>query len=70
LQNKLGTDYPDTLTIMNNLALTYRDQGRWGETEKLYLQILEARTIKLVDDYPDILASMANLASIYYNQGR
>jgi hypothetical protein len=34
-KTKLGADYPSTLTSIANLVLTYRNQGRWEEAEKL-----------------------------------
>ncbi|KAH7304614.1 kinesin light chain [Stachybotrys elegans] len=64
------SDHPDTLTIMANLASTYRDQGRWEEAEKLFVQVMETRKTKLGEDHPSTLTSMANLASTYRNQGR
>ncbi|EFX02656.1 kinesin light chain [Grosmannia clavigera kw1407] len=38
---KLGADHPDTLTSINNLASTYRNQGRWEEAKKLFVQVME-----------------------------
>jgi hypothetical protein len=67
---KLGSDHPDTLTSMANLASTYRNQGRWDEAEKLQVDVMNARKAKLGSDHPDTLTSMANLASTYWNQGR
>ena len=32
---KLGADHPSTLKSTGNLALTYWNQGRWEEAEKL-----------------------------------
>ncbi|KAF1814281.1 HET-domain-containing protein [Eremomyces bilateralis CBS 781.70] len=61
----LGTEHPDTLTSMANLASTYRNQGRWDAAEEL-----ETRKTKLGADHPDTLTSIANLASTYRNQGR
>ena len=61
----LGTDHPDTLTSMANLASTYRNQGRWEEAEKLEVQVLETSKTKLGADHPHTLTSMANLASTY-----
>ena len=55
---------------MAHLALTYRNQGRWNETEALELQIMETRKTKLGVGHPHTLTSMANLASMYRNQGR
>jgi hypothetical protein len=37
----LGAEHPDTLTSMDNLALTYGDQGRWMEAEDLVLRVME-----------------------------
>ena len=31
----LGDEHPDTLTSMANLAVTFHNQGRWNEAEKL-----------------------------------
>ncbi|KAF8329215.1 hypothetical protein F5887DRAFT_1287803 [Amanita rubescens] len=67
---KLGSDYPAALTIMNNLALTYQNQGRWDEAEKLQMEVMKARKAKLGSDHPDTFAAMNNLASTYYDQGR
>ncbi|KAK3898990.1 hypothetical protein C8A05DRAFT_37396, partial [Staphylotrichum tortipilum] len=52
------------------LGRIYYDEGRWGEAEKLEVQVMETRKTKLGADHPDTLASMANLASTYWNQGR
>ena len=30
----LGSEHPDTLTSMANLASTYRNQGRWTEARE------------------------------------
>ena len=40
----LGKEHRDTLSSMFNLALTYRDQGRWKEAEEL--QVEELRMTK------------------------
>jgi hypothetical protein len=55
---------------MANLALTYRNQGRWKEAEALEVQVMETRKRVLGQEHPDTLTSMANLASTYRNQGR
>ena len=38
----LGVEHPDTLTSMGNLALLYKDQGRWKEAEELKVHVVEA----------------------------
>ncbi len=60
---KLGADHPDTLTSMANLALTYSNQGRWDEAERLEVEVMEMRKTKLGADHPDTLTSMANVLS-------
>ncbi|KAF1810813.1 HET-domain-containing protein [Eremomyces bilateralis CBS 781.70] len=65
-EKELGADHPSTLTIMANLASTYRNQGRWKEAEELQA---EGKRV-LGAEHPDTLTSMANLASTYRGQGR
>ncbi|KAF2193470.1 HET-domain-containing protein [Zopfia rhizophila CBS 207.26] len=65
-----GTEHPDTLTSMANLASTYMHQGRWKEAEELEVQVMETSLRVLGAEHPDTLTSMANLASTYRKQGR
>ncbi|KAL2142256.1 hypothetical protein VTI28DRAFT_1393 [Corynascus sepedonium] len=65
-----GSDHPDTLTSMANLASTYRNQGRWEEAEQLGMHVLETRKTKLGANHPDTLASMNNLAFIWKYMAR
>ena len=69
-KTKLGSDHPDTLTTMANLASTYRNQRRWDEAEKLQMDMMNAYKIKLGSDHPSTLSSMSNLALTYMYQGR
>ncbi|KAB5511470.1 hypothetical protein GE09DRAFT_1270301, partial [Coniochaeta sp. 2T2.1] len=66
----LGEEHPNTLTIIGNLALTYRNQGRWKEAESLGVQVLEVRKRVLGEEHPETLTSMADLALTYSDQGR
>jgi hypothetical protein len=66
----LGDDHPDTLTTMNNLAATYRAQGRTGDAASMHEQVLEKSRRILGDDHPDTLTTMNNLALTYRAQGR
>ncbi|KAK6429383.1 hypothetical protein LTR95_014469 [Oleoguttula sp. CCFEE 5521] len=65
-----GEEDENTLSCMSDLALTYRDQGRWKEAEKLQVKVLEARRRVLGEEHVDTLRSMHNLASTYWDQGR
>jgi hypothetical protein len=57
----LGDEHLSTLTIIANLASTYRDQGWWKKTKKLFVQVMETRKRVLRDKYPDTLKSINNL---------
>jgi hypothetical protein len=65
----LGDEHLSTLTIIANLASTYRDQGLWKEAEKLFVQVMETRKRVLGDKHPDTLKSMNNLAFTLKGQG-
>ena len=67
---KLGSDHPETLTSMENLALTYHSQGRWNEAEKLQREIMNEMKAKLGSDHSETLSAMAKLALTYGSQGR
>lgn len=68
-QQVLGTDHPDTLISIGNLALTYHQQGRLSEAEQLEVQVMESSQRVLGNDHPDTLLSIANLAATYHQQG-
>ena len=65
-----GAEHPDTLASMNNLALTYRSQGRWKEAEQLFMQVMETTKRVLGAEHSDTLTSMSNLAYTWKSQGR
>ena len=66
-EKMLGSEHPSTLTAMSNLAVTYMNQERWDEAEKLQMNVMNAMN---ASDHPDTLTSMDHLASTYMNQGR
>jgi serine/threonine protein kinase len=66
----LGTDHPDTLTAMDDLAMLYYEQGRYKEAETLCTAALEGRRRVLGGEHRDTLLSMSNLAEIYEIQAK
>ena len=70
LDSALGADHPDTLTIRNNLASSYRSAGRFDEAITLGEQVLTDRERVLGIDHPDTLTTRHNLASSYGSAGR
>jgi hypothetical protein len=55
---------------MANLALTYRNQGRWKEAEDLDVQVMETSLRVLGQEHPDTLSSMNNLAFTWKGTGK
>ncbi len=68
-QQLLGNEHPDTLTSMNNLALTLARQGEHAEARMLHEQTLAIRRRVLGEEHPATLTSMGNLASALCSQG-
>ncbi|KAI8715206.1 hypothetical protein NCS52_01027800 [Fusarium sp. LHS14.1] len=66
----LGEEHPSTLGRMNNLALTFRNQGRWKKAEELQVGVMETRKRVLGEEHPSTLLSMNNLAITWKDQDR
>jgi hypothetical protein len=49
------------ILTLNNLALTYRDQGQWKEAEKLQVQVIQASKQLLGEAHPDRLRYIGDL---------
>ncbi|KAK7991027.1 hypothetical protein PG990_015307 [Apiospora arundinis] len=69
-EEKLGTDHPDTVNSMHNLAWTLCNQGRLEEAEERAMQVIGIRKAKFGTDHPDTLNSMNTLAVILGRRGR
>ena len=71
-KTKLGSDHSLTLCSMGSLAVTYWNQGRWGDAEKLQIEVMNARQDleKHESNHPHILTIRADLARTYLQQGR
>ncbi|KAH8827392.1 hypothetical protein DL96DRAFT_1556469 [Flagelloscypha sp. PMI_526] len=70
MQAAIGNDHPDTLTSMENLALTCSDRSRYQDARELSEQALKLRKQILGNEHPDTLTSMNNLAVTYSYLGR
>ena len=66
----LGSEHPDTLGSLNNLAILYDEQGKYEQAEPLYQRALEASERVLGPEHPDTLTSLNNLANLYYSQSK
>jgi len=65
----LGAEHPNTLTSMNNLALTLGAQGDMEGARKIHEQVLEITLRVLGAEHPSTLSSMNNIAETLRAQG-
>jgi len=69
-RDRLGSDHPDTLFSMNELANSYTELGRLPDALRLYEEALAKSKAMLGPDHPTTLTCMKNLANNYYDLGR
>ncbi|MFC1795305.1 tetratricopeptide repeat protein [Planctomycetota bacterium] len=50
---------------MHELAVLYKEQARYEETEKLLLEAIDGSCVKLGDTHPHTLESLNNLIELY-----
>ncbi|RKZ80688.1 MAG: hypothetical protein DRR19_23210, partial [Candidatus Parabeggiatoa sp. nov. 1] len=67
VQNPSNTEA--LLVVTNNLALLYKEQGRYEEAEQLIHKVLTQSLELLGSKHPKTLMVRTNLAGIYQNQG-
>jgi hypothetical protein len=61
--------HPDVGTDLNNLAVLYKDQGRYAEAEPLYRRALTITETALGPTHPTVAIRLDNLAALYHAQG-
>ena len=53
----LKEEHPDTLSSMNNLAVTYWNQGRRNEATELMKEVVDLRTKTIGVNHPDTIGA-------------
>jgi tetratricopeptide (TPR) repeat protein len=66
----LGSDSPEALTVVHNLAAAYLEVGQRSEAVALYEKAVRGKERSLGKDHPATLQSMNNLADAYQEVGR
>ena len=69
-ERKLGTNHPDTLKSITNLASVYEAQGRYRDAEPLLKRAVAGFERALGNDAPATLSAVSSLGSLYKSQGR
>jgi len=67
--NVLSREYPESLTNMDNLAITYMCQERWREAREILLEVVQKRKIVLGIVHRHTVTSMVNLGMSMFHQG-
>jgi serine/threonine protein kinase len=70
VKSSKGSEDPETLRGMNNLAALYTYQSKLDKAEPLMKKTLETRRRLLGNEHPDTLSTMNNLAVLYKKQAR
>ena len=70
-----GEEHPDTLSSLNNLAVTYGDIGEYNKAQDAHEKVYALRCKVLGEEHPDTLLALNNLAIAYeklgeYNKAR
>jgi tetratricopeptide (TPR) repeat protein len=68
-EQALGASHADVGATLNNLAIVYRDQGKYGEGEGLLKRALVIRETALGANHPDVAWTLTNLAILYEARG-
>ncbi|KAM7133558.1 LOW QUALITY PROTEIN: kinesin light chain 1-like [Molossus nigricans] len=70
LEKTSGHDHPDVATMLNILALVYRDQSKYKDAANLLNDALAIREKTLGRDHPAVAATLNNLAVLYGKRGK
>ena len=70
LEKTSGHDHPDVATMLNILALVYRDQNKYKEAANLLNDALAIREKTLGENHPAVAATLNNLAVLYGKNGK
>lgn len=71
MKHELSTgEVLETLTAINRIASTLRNQGRYDEALKQYQKVFDWKRKALGETHPETLVTASNMASILNQQGR
>ncbi|XP_055542755.1 kinesin light chain-like [Wyeomyia smithii] len=70
LKRTEGRDHPDVATMLNILALVYRDQRKFDEAEGLLKEALAIREKSLGETHPAVAATLNNLTVLHGKRGK
>jgi len=69
-ENACGSEHPETVIALNNLAALRWRQARYEEAEALHARALAIREKVVGPAHPEVAYSLNGLAGVYWDQGR
>lgn len=60
----LGPEHPEVGRALNNLAVTYQDQGEFDKAEPLYKRALEILENALGPEHPEVANGLTSYATL------
>ena len=65
-----GEEHPNTLLTLSNLALLYRNEGKFQQSGEIYARLMEVAPRVFGKEHPRTLAIMDHLAGLYRAEGK
>ena len=69
-REEAGSDHPDTLTTLQNMAALFDQQGKYDMALEWYQRVLAEREKQLGPDHLRTLTTLNNMASLFSKQGK
>jgi len=69
LESKLGSEHPNVVVLLNNLATLYRNMGEYEKALPFYLRVLEIKEKGPGLKHPSATVILSNLAELYREMG-
>jgi tetratricopeptide (TPR) repeat protein len=67
---RFGVNHVNYGVALNNLAIVYKEQGKYADAEGLFKRALAIQEKTRGKDHPDVAATLNNLAVVYLEQGK
>jgi tetratricopeptide (TPR) repeat protein len=64
-EETFGSEHPNMVLSLSNLAILYHEQGKYVEAELLYKRALAISEKALGKDHPDVATVLENMAVLY-----
>jgi CHAT domain-containing protein/Tfp pilus assembly protein PilF len=70
LEKAFGPQHPDVAASLHNLAILYKEQGKYREAEPLYQRALRIKERILGPEHPSVADSLNSMATLDWKRGK